>query len=464
MGNQSTSGIVEEAAKVTNEAREVSSPNNSIQENQTLIQEDDIKDFQEKTSSSVAVDSADADADADADTSHPIERLTSGEKEVSEERPELAGEDCETQAVVLQKESEFEEQISKIDNEVEDQPYTLKGEMQRSESNSNSITTSNSNPSPRESVDIATQPQEDQNMLEKEIAQTLEHVESCLVVVDDHDVEIENSPVIALDGLQSIDSQDLSALNNDEQNDRFALKNDEQNDGFALKNDEQNDGFALDEEKPMINEIDNIGDNTSCADQEIKKNKEEVENAVEIIDSVCCLNSFDDNIKTEDQEDEKLTVELSETHVLVQDNEIKTETVVTETKVELRKSPSFDFGLPFVAMREESERTPLLYQERPKIRSLSTSSTMRFQNRSVQTEILGSSLRYEAVEVEEKTIRMEGGKSERSEGTIANLENKEVTIAKQEDCAVVTSPKGNGKRKPKSSLFTTCMCCAAAIS
>ncbi|XP_012853877.1 PREDICTED: uncharacterized protein LOC105973403 [Erythranthe guttata] len=308
--------------------------------------------------------------------------------------------------------------------------------MQRSESNSNSNTTSNSNPSPRESVDITTQPQEDQNMLEKENEETLEHVESCLVVVDDHDVEIENSPVISLDGFQSIGSQDLSASNNDE----------------------QNDGFALDEEKPMINEIDNIGDNTSCEDQEIKKNE------VEIIDSVCCLNSFDDNIKTEDQEDDKLTGELSETHVLVQDNEIKTETVVTESKVELRKSPSFDFGLPFVAMREESERTPLLYQERPKIRSLSTSSTMRFQNRSVQTEILGSSLRYEAVEVEEKTIRMEGGKSESSEGSYVNLENKEVTIAKQEDCAVVTSPKGNGKRKPKSSIFTTCMCCAAAIS
>ncbi|KAL7124028.1 hypothetical protein ABFS83_14G020800 [Erythranthe nasuta] len=375
--------------------------------------------------------------------------------EVSEERPELADEDCETQAIVLPKESEFEEQIPEIDNDVKDQPYILKGEMQRSElnSNSNSNTTSNSNPSPRESVDIATQPQEDQNTLEKEIAQTLEHVESCLVVVDDHDVEIENSPVIALDGLQSIDSQDLSAS-----------KNDEQNDGFVPKNDEQNDGFALDEEKPMINEIDNIGDNTSCADQEIKKNEEEVENAVEIIDSVFCLNSFDDDFKTEDQEDEKLTGELSETHVLVQDGEIKTETVVTESKVELRKSPSFDFGLPFVAIREESERTPLLYQERPKIRSLSTSSTMRFQNRSVQTEILGSSLRYEAVEVEEKTIRMEGGKSERSEGKIANLENKEVTIAKQEDCAAINSPKGNGKRKPKSSLFTTCMCCAAAIS
>ncbi|KAL8026350.1 hypothetical protein ABFX02_14G020700 [Erythranthe guttata] len=447
MGNQNTSGIVEEESKATYEAREVSSPDNSIQENRTLIQEDDINDPQEKiSSSSLAANSTDAhvDADTDADTSYPIERLTFGEKEVSEERQELANEDRETQAVVLPKESEFEEQIPEFNNEVEDQPYTftLKGEMQRSESNSNSNTTSNSNPSPRESVDITTQPQEDQNMLEKEIEETLEHVESCLVVVDDHDVEIENSPVIALDGCQSIDSQDLSASNNDE----------------------QNDGFALDEEKPMINEIDNMGDNTSCADQEIKKTEEEVENTVEIIDSVFCPNSFDDNIKTEDQEDDKLRGELPETHVLVQDNEIKTEMVVTETKVELRKSPSFDFGLPFVAMREESERTPLLYQERPKIRSLSTSSTMRFQNRSVQTEILGSSLRYEAVEVEEKTIRMEGGKSESSEGSYVNLENKEVTIAKQEDCAVVTSPKGNGKRKPKSSIFTTCMCCAAAIS
>ncbi|KAI3459434.1 hypothetical protein Pfo_016097 [Paulownia fortunei] len=156
-------------------------------------------------------------------------------------------------------------------------------------------------------------------------------------------------------------------------------------------------------------------------------------------------------------------------------------------QVELRKSPSFEFGLFFDARSEESDQTPLLYQDRTATRSFSSCSTLRFQNRSVQTEYLGKSLQYEAVEVEEKTIRMERSNSESSRVPSLNLLNKEekanvVTKAKQEnsasdkkqenglkpspsreDCAIL-SPKGNGKRKPRSSLFTTCMCCTAAIS
>ncbi|KAI3469640.1 hypothetical protein Pfo_026303 [Paulownia fortunei] len=158
-------------------------------------------------------------------------------------------------------------------------------------------------------------------------------------------------------------------------------------------------------------------------------------------------------------------------------------------QVELRKSPSFDFGLPFDARSEEYDQTPLLYKDMTAMRSFSCCSALRFQNTSVQTEYLGKSLQYEALEVQEKTIRIERSISGNSRAPYLNLVNKEeklenvVTQEKQEnsaydkkqenclkaspssdDCAII-SPKGNGKRKPRpSSFFTNCMCCTAAIS
>ncbi|KAL0367199.1 UNVERIFIED_CONTAM: hypothetical protein Sradi_3610000 [Sesamum radiatum] len=153
-------------------------------------------------------------------------------------------------------------------------------------------------------------------------------------------------------------------------------------------------------------------------------------------------------------------------------------------QVELRKSPSFDFGLPFDTMSAESDQTPLLYQDRTAKRSFSNGSALGFKNRSVQTEFLGKSLQYEAVEVDEKTITMERSHSESSRTHPLNLPNENrkadtVIKAKQENSAsnenclkasasnedrVIVSPKENGKRKPRSSLFTTCICCTAAIS
>ncbi|KAL2242668.1 UNVERIFIED_CONTAM: hypothetical protein Sindi_0384800 [Sesamum indicum] len=153
-------------------------------------------------------------------------------------------------------------------------------------------------------------------------------------------------------------------------------------------------------------------------------------------------------------------------------------------QAELRKSPSFDFGLPFDTRSEESDQTPLLYQDRTAKRSFSNGSALRFKNRSVQTEFLGKSLQYEAVEVDEKTITMERSHSESSRTHPLNLPNKNTKAdteikakqenstsdennlkasASKEDRAIV-SPKENGKRKPRPSLFTTCICCTAAIS
>ncbi|CAA2960428.1 Hypothetical predicted protein [Olea europaea subsp. europaea] len=141
--------------------------------------------------------------------------------------------------------------------------------------------------------------------------------------------------------------------------------------------------------------------------------------------------------------------------------------------LELRKSPSFDFGVSFDVRSEESDQTPLLYQDKTAIRSFSSCATL--VRTSVQYD--------EEVGVEEKTIRlMERSNSENSGGIFSNAIKKEekttamYTEEKQENNGIdkkgdkdlqaleSNSPKGNAKRKPKSSIFTTCICCTAAIN
>lgn len=142
----------------------------------------------------------------------------------------------------------------------------------------------------------------------------------------------------------------------------------------------------------------------------------------------------------------------------------------TGMQVMLRKSPSFDFGIvPYDARSDESDQTPLLYNDRSAApRRVSSCSTLGFQSVSVQTEYLENSLQYEAEEVEEKTIQMERSNSESLRMKTVALPNNDEKVnvivkSTQQDCDLV-SPKGTGKKKMRSSLFTTCICCTEAIS
>ncbi|XP_075508138.1 uncharacterized protein LOC142545039 isoform X2 [Primulina tabacum] len=140
------------------------------------------------------------------------------------------------------------------------------------------------------------------------------------------------------------------------------------------------------------------------------------------------------------------------------------QTIEKFNQLELRKSPSFDFGHPFDSRSEESDKTPLLYQDSTAPRRFSTCSGY------------SSPLHHEAVEVQEKTIRMERSTSDVSKFPFLNLlkEEKPENLAvdkdqenglksslSTEDCDGI-SAKRNGKRKPRSSLFTTCICCTSS--
>ncbi|XP_052190472.1 uncharacterized protein LOC127800090 [Diospyros lotus] len=123
--------------------------------------------------------------------------------------------------------------------------------------------------------------------------------------------------------------------------------------------------------------------------------------------------------------------------------------------VELRKSPSFGFDLPHKTRSEESDQTPLLHHDKSAF----------------------GSLQYEAISVEEKTIQVERSDSDKSRAPFLNFlkeEEKAKLMAKSqkeeddhEKKAVKESgaiTKRSGKRRPRPSIFSTCICCAAAIN
>ncbi|KAK1395275.1 hypothetical protein POM88_014331 [Heracleum sosnowskyi] len=141
--------------------------------------------------------------------------------------------------------------------------------------------------------------------------------------------------------------------------------------------------------------------------------------------------------------------------------------------VEFRKSPSFHFDLSTETKCEESDQTPLLCHDKTAGTSLISRDEAMFQKDNVQGDY--NAAEDEDVLVEEKTIRMERSDSERPSAPFLSFL---VTAEKQEKNGAdkksrkdpwrvihktfaLTSPRDtNGKRKAKSSIFSTCICCS----
>lgn len=291
-------------------------------------------------------------------------------------------------------------------------------------------------------------------------------------------------------------------------------------DSSTSENEHKNDSIALDhEEKPMIHELGNSdepsdqetnrflircsSDPTEVIKEEFEGNGDELLEDAEkqekptdqnVLEKTLHLESetsaAENGHETERETTEKCVIELqSSTEIDTQrlsnniteaetpptSNETVTNASCIGAQVELRKSPSFDFGISFDTRSEESDQTPLLYQDKTARRSLSTCSNLRFPNTIVQTEFVGKPLQFQAVQVEEKTIRMERSNSESAQNSLNNKQEKANAVTKEthengpnaspsRDAVADSSPKGNGRRKARSSLFTTCICCTAAIS
>ncbi|KAK4434059.1 hypothetical protein Salat_0568600 [Sesamum alatum] len=578
MGNQNTSGIVDEkgANESVGKAQEVSSGHDLKEDNAVLTQEHETQDSQDKT------DRSDSH-DVGADVSPPVGTPANGEKEeangyLNEERephtssalPEILSNGVEME------EPNSEGGKSMLVDQVHDQlPCNLEEEIQRSGSILEPKSMSpveDLNSLPHEAIYIASEPQEDQTMFEEETAGTLGSVKAYPIEAESGLSDTKAVQDLGVNAVLSIDDNDA------EKNENNLVVSDTDSANGALSETcthktelpivmpaddsslldmsaARNECLADVEEKLTVNELGN-GDNTSPVDESqppgaeinqplscshaqpetIESGVKKDENAVETSSFSASAEEetdqigFSNSLKLVQSEEPKDTNEdlndvgLVQTEGLISiDDKLTDESALIQTspstdqhsnsraptsdnteckehqetsesigvdsnpsvQVELRKSPSFEFGLAFHTKSEESDQTPLLYQDRAATRSFSNGSALRFKSRSVQTEHLGKSLQYEAIDAEEKTITMERSHSESSRTHSLNLPNKNAKSdtmikAKQENSAssdenslkdsassedrAIVSPKENGKRRPRPSLFTTCLCCTAAIS
>ncbi|XP_011027321.1 PREDICTED: uncharacterized protein LOC105127635 isoform X3 [Populus euphratica] len=152
---------------------------------------------------------------------------------------------------------------------------------------------------------------------------------------------------------------------------------------------------------------------------------------------------------------------------------------------QMRKSPSFDLDLRIEARSEESDQTPLLYQDKTTVESLSDQSDVSLQSPHLLSQCSHETLR--ALSVEENVIALERSDSEKSRTPFLGFlkEDEEahavVTPKKQDNHAAAkkttkdlwnsptkevasASPKGKEKHKRRTSLFGQCMCCATVIN
>ncbi|XP_022760200.1 midasin-like [Durio zibethinus] len=157
----------------------------------------------------------------------------------------------------------------------------------------------------------------------------------------------------------------------------------------------------------------------------------------------------------------------------------------TSIHAQTRKSPSFHLDLRIDARAEESDQTPLLVQDKTTIESFSSQADVTDPGKPVANAEYGkNSLEYEAIAVEEKVVTIEGSDSDKSKtpflGFLKDDEEADHMLInpKKQDNQSATkkatkvsakevtyaSKKGKEKRKPRASLFGTCMCCATVIN
>ncbi|XP_039036518.1 uncharacterized protein LOC120173404 [Hibiscus syriacus] len=159
----------------------------------------------------------------------------------------------------------------------------------------------------------------------------------------------------------------------------------------------------------------------------------------------------------------------------------------------MRKSPSFDLDLRINARAEDSDQTPLLYQDKTTIDSFSSQLEVTDHGKPVaDAEKSETPSLYESMAAHEKGVTLERSDSEKSKTPLLGFlkedeeaENnnnnmlmnpikqnnqsatKETTSSKVSvSVKAVTSgtTKGKVKRKPRASLFGTCMCCATVMN
>ncbi|XP_029127299.1 uncharacterized protein LOC114915942 isoform X2 [Cajanus cajan] len=139
---------------------------------------------------------------------------------------------------------------------------------------------------------------------------------------------------------------------------------------------------------------------------------------------------------------------------------------------QIQKSPSFNLNLRKEARPQESDQTPLLQHDKSENESLSKQTGLNLMKSMPHDEYEQCMLHSEEMPVEEKIVTMERSYSKKSKAPfIALLKEEEETHLLDtpqiqdnhvgtKNAVSSTSPKRKEKRKPRSSFFSSCMCCA----
>jgi hypothetical protein len=173
----------------------------------------------------------------------------------------------------------------------------------------------------------------------------------------------------------------------------------------------------------------------------------------------------------------------TEAHESLKRHSTKTNPDNINTPVQLRKSQSFDFDLRIEARGKDSDRTPLLFQDKAAMESSSKQADVSLGNPVVlNVGYNQDALQYKFMAMEEKVITLERSDSEKSRTPFIGFLKEEeeeaqivVTPQKQEatrelcnlstkEAASTPRPKGKEKRKPRFSFFGNCLCCSTMIN
>ncbi|XP_027935354.1 uncharacterized protein LOC114190601 isoform X2 [Vigna unguiculata] len=141
------------------------------------------------------------------------------------------------------------------------------------------------------------------------------------------------------------------------------------------------------------------------------------------------------------------------------------------TSSQMQKSPSFNLNLRKEARPGESDKIPLLHQNKSANESFSKQTSLNLINSMPHAQYEQCMLHSEEMPVEEKIVTMERSYSRKSKAPFIGLlkEEEEAHLlgmsriqenhAGTKNTVSSTSPKKD-KRKTRSSFFSSCMCCA----
>lgn len=288
-----------------------------------------------------------------------------------------------------------------------------------------------------------------------------ENGEQCIPPVEQEEVSLTKAPLSLFQPQDNQQNNEMQSENIQNGNDSIPELKPEINGEFLVT-----EGSPFDSKKSMAETL------TPVAESAIEKPNQDIsQHTAETMMAPAEANAQVNNVSDQNADAQESLGRLS----------TESNSNNSNTQAQIQKSPSFDLDLRIEARTEESDRTPLLYHDKTATEDFSGEQDVSLGSPIARAQ---DKLQCHAMPVEEKVVRMERSDSDklktpflgflkeegeapiivtpqvhgnnaaakRADKESSNLHAKEVTANSKE------------KRKPRSSLFTTCMCCTTVLN